>query len=57
MFVRFGDSEATAAIPLASSADGAAAELNPAARRIPDGATHIALVAVASCVGSISFYR
>lgn len=43
-----------------TSSDGAAAELNPAARRLVSAtgtaATHISLYAAIACTGSVSFY-
>lgn len=57
VFVRFGDATVTVAMPAASTSDGAAGELNPAARRIPVGATHIGLISPEGCAGSIAFYR
>lgn len=57
VFVRFGDSAIVAAVPVASTSNGLGAELNPAARRIPDGVTHIALISPDNCAGSIAFYR
>ncbi len=56
-FARFGTSSAiTAAVPVADVTDGTAPELNPAARQIPDGATHIALIASAATTVVLSFY-
>lgn len=56
VFVRYGDSSVVVAVPEASTSDGSGPELNPAARRIPDGVTHIALISPEDCAGSISFY-
>lgn len=55
-WAKFGTSGVTAAVPSADMTDGAAPELNPAARRIPDGITHLALVAEAAVKGSLSFF-
>ena len=55
-FARFGGADVGVAIPAASSADGAAGELNPTARRIPPGATHVALIAATAARGSLAFY-
>lgn len=57
VFVRFGAAAVAVAVPTASTTDGAAGELNPAARRIPDGVTHIGLISPDDCSGSIAFYR
>jgi hypothetical protein len=56
-YARFGESAATAAaVPGASATNGQGSELNPAARRIPAGLTHIALIADAPRKGSLAFY-
>lgn len=54
--VKFGDNTVTAAIPAADISDGTAAPLNPAARRIPTGATHLALCASAATVVTAEFW-
>ncbi len=55
-YALFGDSTVTAAIPAADVTDGTAPELNPEAREIPAGATHISLIASAATVITMSFY-
>ena len=56
-YARFGESPAIAAtLPTVSAADGEGSELNPAARRIPAGLTHIALISEAPRKGSLAFY-
>jgi hypothetical protein len=56
VWARFGAAGVSAAVPAADVADGTAPVLNPDARRIPDGATHVALVADAACRGSLEFW-
>lgn len=53
---KFGDVAVTAAIPAADIADGSASPLNPAARRIPTGATHVAVCASAATVMTLEFW-
>ena len=55
-WVRFGTASVTAAVPAGLVADGSAPELNPAARRIPDDATHVALVTEVAAKGSLAFW-
>ncbi len=55
-FAKFGASGVAAAVPAADVTNGSAPELNPAARRVPDGATHVALVAPAACTVTLSWY-
>lgn len=43
-------------LPAATTSNGSGSELNPAARTIPAGATHIILRAAAAQKGSLSFY-
>ena len=58
VYVRFGASASvTASVPGASAVSGDGSELNPAARRLPLGTTHVALVADAARKGSLSFYK
>lgn len=57
VFVRYGGSSIVVTVPETSITNGSGPELNPAARRIPDGVTHIALISPENCAGSISFYR
>jgi hypothetical protein len=56
VWVRFGNAGVTAAAPAGVTADGTAPELNPDARRIPDDATHVALLAEAAAKGSLAFW-
>lgn len=46
----------TIAVPAASAETGLSGELLPSARRIPDGATHLLLVAASAQKGSLAFY-
>jgi len=55
-YVKFGASEVAAAVPGGDVTDGTASELNPSAREIPDGATHLSLVSAAACTVTLSFY-
>lgn len=55
-FAKFGTSSVVAALPMASTSDGSGSELNPAARRVPAGATHVALIASQAATGSLSVY-
>jgi hypothetical protein len=55
IFVRFGEDDVSAAVP-GTIADGSAPELNPGARAIPSDATHVALIAPAAGVATLSFY-
>lgn len=52
-YVKFGTSTVVAAIPGASIADGTGSSLNPAARAIPFGATHIAVISASA--GPVTF--
>ena len=56
VYVKFGTNSVAASVPAASAGTGAGSVLNPTQRRIPDGVTHIALVATDARKGSISFY-
>lgn len=53
---RFGDVTVVAAIPNADITNGSASPLNPAVRRIPDGATHLALCASGASVITAEFW-
>lgn len=54
---KFGGSNAVqAAIPATTTSDGSGSALNPTQRRVPDGVTHIALIAETACKGSLSFW-
>ncbi|WP_406858474.1 hypothetical protein ABEG18_12940 [Alsobacter sp. KACC 23698] len=55
-FAKFGTSIVTAAVPGADVANGSASMLNPGTRRIPAGATHIALIASAARVVTLEFW-
>lgn len=55
-YAKFGDSGVTAAIAAADVTDGTGSTVNPEAREIPSGVTHISLIAVAATVVSLSFY-
>ncbi len=55
-YAKFGSSTVTTAVPSADVTDGTAPELNPGARMIPQGATHIALISPAGGVVTLSFY-
>jgi len=55
-YARFGDSSINAAIPAGDVTDGSASELNPTARRIPDGVTHVSLIAPAATIITLSFW-
>jgi hypothetical protein len=55
IWVLFGNSTVTAAIGAAGTA-GANAALNVGTRRIPDGATHVSLIAEAVVKGSLEFW-
>ena len=54
---KFGDGTATAAIPAADITDGSGAPLNPAIRRIPACATHLALCASAATTITVEFWN
>lgn len=56
VWARFGAAGVAAAVPTADVTNGSAPVLNPDARRIPDGATHLALIAEAACKGSLEFW-
>tara|TARA_R110002020_G_scaffold10801_27_gene41124 strand:+ start:2640 stop:2969 length:330 start_codon:yes stop_codon:yes gene_type:complete len=55
-YARFGASDVVAAIPNADITDGSAAEFNPEAREIPDGVTHLSLVAPQATVVTMAWY-
>ncbi|WP_188411292.1 hypothetical protein [Agaricicola taiwanensis] len=55
-FAAFGTADVSALVPTGAVTDGAAAMLNPAARRIPAGATHIGLAAAQACIVTMEFY-
>lgn len=55
-WAKAGTSTITAAIPGATTTDGTGAVLNPTQRRIPDGITHLALIASAARLGTLSFW-
>lgn len=55
-FALFGASDVTAAVPSTDVTDGTAPELNPMARKIPDGVTHISLIAEAAGKVTLSFW-
>jgi hypothetical protein len=48
--------DGAAAVPTSEVADGSASELNPSARRIPEGVTSIGLIAPEDCMVSLAFY-
>ena len=56
-YAKFGTSLVAAAIPAADVTDGSAPEMNPEARQIPSGATHISLIAPAATIVTLSFYK
>jgi hypothetical protein len=56
VFVRFGVAGVAASVPGASATSGGGSVLNPSQRRLPDGITHIALIATEARKGSLSFY-
>ncbi len=55
-YARFGDSSVTAAVPAADVTDGTGSMVNPEAREIPSGVTHISLIASAATVVTMAFY-
>lgn len=55
-WAKFGDVAVAAAIPGPDILTGAAAEFQPAARRVPTGVTHVSLIAPATCTISIACY-
>lgn len=55
-WAKFGVADVVAAIPSVDVTDGSAPELNPEAREIPAGATHISLVAGTAAIVSMAFY-
>jgi hypothetical protein len=55
-YAKWGDSSVTAAAPDDDVTDGSGSELNPAGRRIPEGATHVSLIASADAVVTLSWY-
>ena len=56
VWAKFGTSGVTAAVPSADVTDGSAPVRNPDLRRVPSGATHLALVAEAACKASLEFW-
>jgi len=55
-YARYGtDNTVVAAVP-GDTTNGSAAELNPEAREIPSGVTHIAVIATAATVVTFSWY-
>ena len=56
-YALFGTSGVTAAVPGSDVTDGTASELNPNARRIPDGVTHISLIAPEATVVTLAFWK
>lgn len=54
--VKFGDETVTAALAAADISDGSASALNPAARRIPAGATHVAVYSSAAAVMTLEYW-
>lgn len=55
-YARFGDVTVTAAVAAADVTDGTGSMVNPEAREIPSGVTHISLIASAATVVTMSFY-
>lgn len=55
-FARFGDGTITATVPAGDVTDGGASMLNPAARRIPAGVTHVALISAAARAVTMEWY-
>ena len=55
VYAKFGTSGVTAAVP-GDVTDGSAATLNPAMRRIPKGATHVALISAEACKATLEFW-
>jgi hypothetical protein len=56
-WAKFGTgSGVTAAVPSADITDGTSPELNSTQRRIPDGMTHIALVAGAARIVNLAYW-
>ena len=58
-YAKFGSSSgaAAAAIPSTDVTNGSAPEMNPEARTIPEGATHIGLIAPSIAVVTMGFYE
>lgn len=54
--VKIGSSGVTAAFPASNTADGSGSVINPAARAIPFGATHIAIIGADTGYASMEFY-
>lgn len=54
---KYGDASVVAAIAGGAVTDGSASELNPAARALPEGVTHISMIAPATATVTLSFYR
>jgi hypothetical protein len=55
-YAKFGDVTVTAAVPAADVTDGTGSSVNPEAREIPSGVTHISLIATAATVVTMDFY-
>jgi hypothetical protein len=54
--VKFGDGTVVAAIPVADVADGSGSELNPEAREVPAGITHLSLISASAGVVTLAWY-
>jgi hypothetical protein len=52
-YVRFG---AAAAVPSVDVTNGSGSEVNPGARRIPEGVTSIGIASSGSCILTMAFY-
>jgi hypothetical protein len=55
-YAKFGTSGVVAAVPAADVTDGTASVLNPGTRVIPDGLTHISVIASAAGVVTLEFW-
>lgn len=55
-FMRMGTVAQTASVPLVDITDGSGPELNPEARAIPDGTTHISCISSETCTVTMAFY-
>lgn len=56
-FAKFGADDVDVDVPTSNTTNGSSGELNPNARNVPDGATHIALVSEYPCLITLAFYR
>lgn len=56
-YAKIGNEEVTASLVTETTTNGTASEYSPVQRRIPEGASHISLIADGSRRGTISFYR